>query len=322
MRMSGCRGARASRRRRAPPARGRSTAGARRRRSARRACRKVVGLHDLEALVHQRGGVDRDLAAHRPRRVRERLVDGDVGPARRAPRPRNGPPDAVMTMRSTAPTGPPASSWCTPCARSRPAAAGRPVASASCVTSSPPTTSDSLFASARSMPSPSAATVGPSPAEPTSAFRRGRRRTRARAARAPRRRRGPRRRSTPRRRGRRRRSSASAMRSTPWRAPAATSVSGRSALRPTSSRSSARWTMSRACVPIDPVDPRMRRRRGKAPQDRTVRPVPYPRPRRVRSRRLRSRLVGRPPGSGAACAARRRSWAWRSRSATLSGVSS
>ena len=28
--------------------------------------------------------------------------------------------------------------------------------------------------------------------------------------------------------------------------------------------------MSRACVPIDPVDPRMRRRRGKAPQDRRV----------------------------------------------------
>ena len=36
-----------------------------------------------------------------------------------------------------------------------------PVASASCMTSSPPTTSDSLLASARSMPSPSVATVGP-----------------------------------------------------------------------------------------------------------------------------------------------------------------
>ncbi len=46
-----------------------------------------------------------------------------------------------------------------------------PVASASCVTSSPPTTSDSLFASARSIPSPSAATVGTSPAEPTIALR-------------------------------------------------------------------------------------------------------------------------------------------------------
>ncbi len=45
-----------------------------------------------------------------------------------------------------------------------------PVASASWVTSSPPTTSDSLLASARSMPSPSVATVGSSPAEPTIAF--------------------------------------------------------------------------------------------------------------------------------------------------------
>ena len=42
-----------------------------------------------------------------------------------------------------------------------------PVASASCVTSSPPTTSDSLLASARSIPSPSVATVGTRPAEPT-----------------------------------------------------------------------------------------------------------------------------------------------------------
>ena len=45
-----------------------------------------------------------------------------------------------------------------------------PVACASAVTSSPPTTSDSLLASARSIPSPSAATVGSSPAEPTIAF--------------------------------------------------------------------------------------------------------------------------------------------------------
>ena len=46
-----------------------------------------------------------------------------------------------------------------------------PVASASAITSSPPTTSDSLLASARSMPSVSATIVGPSPAEPTIAFR-------------------------------------------------------------------------------------------------------------------------------------------------------
>ena len=39
---------------------------------------QMVGLHHLEALVHQRGRVDRDLASHRPRRVCERLLDGHV----------------------------------------------------------------------------------------------------------------------------------------------------------------------------------------------------------------------------------------------------
>ncbi len=53
-----------------------------------------------------------------------------------------------------------------------------PVASASAVTSSPPTTSDSLLASARSIPSAKAATVGSNPADPTIAFRTSRTRTR------------------------------------------------------------------------------------------------------------------------------------------------
>ncbi len=39
---------------------------------------QVVGLHQLEPLVHQRGRVDRDLSAHRPRRVGQRLLDGYV----------------------------------------------------------------------------------------------------------------------------------------------------------------------------------------------------------------------------------------------------
>ena len=56
---------------------------------------QVVGLHHLQALVHQRRRVDRDLAAHRPRRVRERLLDGDVLQLGRV-RPRNGPPLAVI----------------------------------------------------------------------------------------------------------------------------------------------------------------------------------------------------------------------------------
>ena len=86
-------------------------------------------------------------------------------------RPRNGPPLAVIVSRSTAPGGWPAISWCSAVCSESTGTIRAPVASASAVTSSPPTTSDSLLASARSMPSPSAATVGPSPAEPTSAFR-------------------------------------------------------------------------------------------------------------------------------------------------------
>ena len=116
------------------------------------------------------------------------------------------------------------------------------------------------------MPSPSVATVGPRPAEPTSAFR-----TRsasdsitsrtspsaptstspsvhASAARAP------------------ASASASAMRRTPCSAACSTSASHeRSALSPTSSRSGERATMSSACVPIEPVDPRMSRRRATSP---------------------------------------------------------
>ena len=40
---------------------------------------QLVGLDHLEALVHQRRRVDRDLRAHLPRRVGQRLVDVDVG---------------------------------------------------------------------------------------------------------------------------------------------------------------------------------------------------------------------------------------------------
>ena len=40
---------------------------------------QLVGLDHLEALVHQRRRVDRDLRPHGPGRVRERVGDGDVG---------------------------------------------------------------------------------------------------------------------------------------------------------------------------------------------------------------------------------------------------
>ena len=83
-------------------------------------------------------------------------------------RPRNGPPEAVSTSRSTVPGALAADQLVQRGVlgvdRDRPA---RRVASASAVTSSPPTTSDSLLASATSMPSLSATIVGPSPAEPT-----------------------------------------------------------------------------------------------------------------------------------------------------------
>ena len=60
-----------------------------------------VRLDHLEALVRERGGVDRDLRPHRPGRVRERLLDRDVRELRRASRPRNGPPEAVSTSECT-----------------------------------------------------------------------------------------------------------------------------------------------------------------------------------------------------------------------------
>ena len=85
-------------------------------------------------------------------------------------RPRNGPPDAVTTSRSTVPARSPAISWCSAECSESTGISCAPVASASAVTSSPPTTSDSLLASATSMPSVSATIVGPRPAEPTMAL--------------------------------------------------------------------------------------------------------------------------------------------------------
>ena len=85
-----------------------------------------VRLDDLQALVDQGGGVDRDDRAHVPGRVRQRLLGRDVAQLARGVRPRNGPPLAVRTSRRTsarrcrrAGTGQSAS------ARSRPARSGR-----------------------------------------------------------------------------------------------------------------------------------------------------------------------------------------------------
>src|SRR4051794_17547575 len=211
------------------------------------------------------------------------------------PRPRNGPPLAVRISLSTVPGRSPASSWYSAECSESTGIRAAPVASASAVTSSPPTTRDSLLASARSMPSPSVATVGPSPAEPTSALSTSSApdsttsstspcaptstspSVHASAARAP------------------ASASASAIRRTPKRRACSTSGSQEcSALRPTSSRSRDRSTMSSAWVPIEPVEPRTRRRRGTAP---TLGAVPChfltPQERQSAARRLLEGLVAR-----------------------------
>ena len=85
-------------------------------------------------------------------------------------RPRKGPPEAVSTKRSIVPGLSLEISWNSAECSLSTGMMRAPVASASAVTSSPPTTRLSLLARARSMPSPRAAIVGPSPAEPIRPF--------------------------------------------------------------------------------------------------------------------------------------------------------
>ena len=54
-----------------------------------------VRLDHLEALVHQRRRVDRDLPAHPPGRMLQRIFGGHAPRVATRGRPRNGPPDAV-----------------------------------------------------------------------------------------------------------------------------------------------------------------------------------------------------------------------------------
>ena len=76
-----------------------------------------------------------------------------------------------MAIRSTVPGACERSSWNSAECSESTGITRAPVASASCITRSPPTTRLSLLASPTSIPSPSAATVGASPAEPTRPFR-------------------------------------------------------------------------------------------------------------------------------------------------------
>src|SRR3954452_16411833 len=190
-------------------------------------------------------------------------------------RPRNGPPDAVSTSLTTVPGGSPSISWCSAECSESTGMTRAPVASASCITSSPPTTSDSLLARARSIPSPSVATVGPRPALPTSALRTrsasasttSRTRPSAPASTSP---------SVHASAARAAASAlASAMRRTPCARACSTSASHeRSADSPTSSNS---WPgparRSRAWCLSEPVEPRMSRLRGTAPRVREPMPA-------------------------------------------------
>src|SRR3954470_7612965 len=180
----------------------------------------------------------------------------------RSRRPRNGPPLAVMISLSTTPGGSPVSRWCSAVCSESIGTSCAPVASASAVTSSPPTTSDSLFASATSMPSVSATIVGPRPAEPTIALSTRSAPDSATSCTRPS---DPPSTSPPVHASAARAAalrSPSAIRGTPCARACLTSVSGSAppGSPHRSNRSPARATTSSACVPIDPVEPRMRSR--------------------------------------------------------------
>ena len=178
-------------------------------------------------------------------------------------RPRNGPPEAVMVRRSTVPGRSPSISWCSAECSESTGMSCAPVASQSAITSSPPTTSDSLLASATSIAlgerddrGPEAggaddrvehevgAGLGDEPHEPLRA------------------RRAPRRPSTPRPRARRRRGRSARSGPRRGRAPArsAPRASARPRGRRARTRPGARDTTSSACTPIEPVEPRIRSR--------------------------------------------------------------
>ena len=130
-----------------------------------------VRLDQLEALVRERRRVDRDLRPHAPGRVRERVLDADVGElgARAAAeRPaRGGQDERVDGSRRRGPSRHWKSAECSESTgSSRP-----PPRSFAASASSPAATRLSLFASASVTPRSSAHSVAPTPAKPTTAFR-------------------------------------------------------------------------------------------------------------------------------------------------------
>ena len=127
-------------------------------------------LHDLECLVHQGRRVDRDLRAHPPGRMRERLLGGDRCELSDASRPRNGPPLAVRTRRATSPMRSPTRhcqiAECSLSTGRRRSSGSPPSSSSAAATRCPPVTSVSLFASATRFPARSAASTAGSAAMP------------------------------------------------------------------------------------------------------------------------------------------------------------
>ena len=164
-----------------------------------------------------------------------------------ASRPRKGPPEAVRIAAWTRSGARPARSWkSAECSESTGTSAA-PVRARAAATRSPPTTRLSLLASATGMPRSSAASVGRSPAAPSSPFS-----TRSGSLRSM-------------------RAASSASKGTEppptaaavWAMPCSSAWASISATRapqdsPHATRSSALSTTSSACRPIEPVEPRTR----------------------------------------------------------------
>ena len=131
-----------------------------------------VRLDHLQALVRERRRVDRDLRAHRPRRVAEGLLRADRGEVRRARRgtgrrTRSGParrrsPSTPRRGTARSPNAPSRSGGARRAGSRTGPAGGRaprppPASRASGMTRCPPATSVSLFAVATTLPARSAA---------------------------------------------------------------------------------------------------------------------------------------------------------------------
>ena len=135
-----------------------------------RRAEQVVRLDHLEALVHQRRRVDRDLAAHRPGRVPQRLLDGDglelgarAAAERAAGRGQHEPVDRARRARRR-------SAGAARSARSRPGSAARrsPRRAPSRAPRRRPATP--CWRARRRCPRSARRSSGPSPAEPTIAL--------------------------------------------------------------------------------------------------------------------------------------------------------